>query len=270
MSATIAQLIEQFDSWYPPHRAADWDAVGLVCGRTERPVDTVLFAVDCVAATVTEAVDRGAGLLVTHHPLLLRPVSSVAPLHGYKGELLHTLIEAGIGLYVAHTNADVAHPGVSDALADLLGVTRLRPLSPIDDGPAGIGRVGELDEPMPLRDFVSRVVHRLPATAAGVRATGDPDRPVSTVAVSGGAGDGYLTHATAAGADVFVTADLRHHPAGEHDAAGGPALIDVAHWASEWPWLNRVAARTRAALPVDTVVSDLNTDPWTLHADAPR
>ncbi len=92
---------------------------------------------------------------------------------------------------------------------------------------------------------------------------------VRTLAVSGGSGDSFLGAATAAGVDAFLTADLRHHPAGEHLAADGPALIDAAHWATERPWLDDLAAFLREALDVETLVSDLDTDPWTVHAAAP-
>ncbi|GAA4920242.1 dinuclear metal center YbgI/SA1388 family protein [Stackebrandtia albiflava] len=264
MSATIGRIIAALDELYPREWAADWDRVGPVCGRPERRVDRVLFSVDCVPATVREAEEVGAGMIVTHHPLLLRGVSSLDPT-GYKGDVVHRLIENGTGLYTAHTNADVASPGVSDALATALGLSGLRPLSPVDDGPRGIGRIGELATTVSLADFTARVASALPATTWGVRASGDPDRPVRTVAVSGGAGDGYLADAARAGVDAFVTADLRHHVAGEFAETGGPALIDAAHWATEWPWLDLVAAQVRAACDVDTVVSDHNTDPWTVH-----
>ena len=91
---------------------------------------------------------------------------------------------------------------------------------------------------------------------------------IETVAVCGGAGDPYLADATRAGADAYLTADLRHHPASEHVSDGGPVLLDAAHWATERPWLDAVAAEVAAALPVRTVVSDLDTDPWTLHASS--
>lgn len=263
MNATIGEITAKLDAIYPPEWAADWDRVGLVCGRPAGAVTRVLFAVDCVPSTVAEAIEVGAQMLVTHHPLLLRGVSSVAPTT-YKGEIVHTLIESGIGLYVAHTNADIASPGVSDALANRLGLSDLRPLEPTE-GERGIGRVGLLADPMTLAEFAALVAQALPATAAGIRVAGDPGRLIGTVAVSGGAGDGYLAQARACGADVFVTADLRHHVAGEYVEEPGPALIDAAHWATERPWLDLVAAQVRQAFDVDTLVSDRNTDPWTLH-----
>lgn len=107
----------------------------------------------------------------------------------------------------------------------------------------GIGRVGHLDEPMTLRSFTQRVSERLPQTVWGVRAAGNPDQPITTVALCSGAGDSLLDAAAASGADVYLTSDLRHHPADEHLRAGGPALIDTAHWASESVWCADVARR---------------------------
>ncbi|HIV56903.1 MAG TPA: Nif3-like dinuclear metal center hexameric protein [Candidatus Stackebrandtia faecavium] len=267
MSMTIQEIVTLLNRYYPEEWASDWDSVGLVCGRPQRTVDTVAFAVDCVPETVAEAQQRGAQLLVTHHPLYLRGVNSVAPLD-YKGEMVHTLIEAGIGLYVAHTNADVANPGVSDALAQRIGLTQLRPLDPIENTSVGIGRIGALPAPMRLSEFIEHVARVLPPTAWGVRATGAAERIVRTVAVSGGSGDSYLGAAKSAGVDAFVTSDLRHHRASEHDQEEGPALIDAAHWATERPWLDLVASQVAATCQIDTVVSDVNTDPWTLHASS--
>lgn len=355
---------------YPPTLAESWDAVGLVCGDPDAAVERILLAVDPVATVVDEALEWGADLLLTHHPLLLHGVHSVAA-HTPKGRLVHRLITAGTGLLCAHTNADSAVDGVSDALAEALGVRDVEPLQPIVAGedklvvfvpqasvqevvaalaevgagrigayercvwstagvgsfrplpgaqptvgavgqveqvaedrvemvlppslraaalralrdahpyeePAfdiypttplptaqGLGRVGRLAEPTRLADFVSIVAGALPATAGGVRAAGQRDALVERVAVCGGAGDSLLDVAHGSGADVFVTADLRHHPAGEHiEGESSMALVDVAHWASEWPWLRTAAQWLTADLGVTTRVSTRCTDPWTLH-----
>jgi dinuclear metal center YbgI/SA1388 family protein len=251
-----------------PRRADEWDRVGLVVGDPTALVRRILLAVDCVPETVAEALRVKADLLVAHHPLLLRGVHSVATTT-YKGAAVHGLIRGGVGLLVAHTNADVATPGVSDALAARL---RLREVGPLPTSAGrrtaerNPGRVGALPEPMTLGAFVSYVAERLPATVAGVRGAGDPDCEIRTVAVSGGAGDTFLEDATAAGVDAYLTADLRHHPASEHLANAGPALVDAAHWATERPWLDVLAAELRADLAVDVIVSDLVTDVWTVHA----
>ncbi|MFE9244532.1 Nif3-like dinuclear metal center hexameric protein [Nocardiopsis sp. NPDC006938] len=272
---TLSDVTAAFEEVYPPRWAASWDAVGLVCGDPAQPVERVLFAVDPVDAVVDEALTWGADLIVTHHPLMLRGVTSVAA-HTPKGRIAHRLIRSGVALYTAHTNADTAAPGVSDALARAVGLDGpLRPLDPDTtdpDGRRGIGRVGELDEPMVLRDFAARVARGLPATAGGIRVAGDLDRLVTSVAVSGGAGDSLLGAARAAGVDVYVTSDLRHHPASEFvGEPGGPALVDTAHFASEWPWLADGAAHLTDALRraggpdganVETRVSTTVTDAW--------
>ncbi|MBQ1081446.1 MULTISPECIES: Nif3-like dinuclear metal center hexameric protein [unclassified Nocardiopsis] len=272
---SLSDVTAAFEEVYPPQWAASWDAVGLVCGDPAQPVERVLFAVDPVDAVVDEAVTWGADLIITHHPLMLRGVTSVAA-NTPKGRIVHRLIRSGVALYTAHTNADTAAPGVSDALARAVGLTgSLRPLDPDatdPEGRRGIGRVGELDEPMVLRDFAARVAQGLPATAGGVRVAGDLDRVVTTVAVSGGAGDSLLGAARAAEVDAYVTSDLRHHPASEFvEEAGGPALVDTAHFASEWPWLADGAAQLADALRrtggpnganVETRVSTTVTDAW--------
>jgi len=134
-------------------------------------------------------------------------------------------------------------------------------------GALGFGRVGSLPVPEPLSAFVSRVCDALPGTSWGVRASGESDALVSRVAVCGGAGDSLLGDAAAAGVQAYVTADLRHHPADEHRRASDVALVDVAHWASEFPWCAQAADVLRGhfgdALPVR--VCAVRTDPWNIE-----
>ncbi|EHB53672.1 NGG1p interacting factor 3 protein, NIF3 [Mycolicibacterium rhodesiae JS60] len=340
----LGEVIDVLDAAYPPAFARSWDSVGLVCGDPDDVVDSVTVAVDATAEVAATVGSRG--LLLAHHPLLLRGVDTVAA-STPKGALIHRLIRAGAALFTAHTNADSANPGVSDALAEVLGLTveavldpaagqdtdkwvvfvpageaeavrsamfaagagdtgtggsvervsedrvevvapaRLRPnvlaalraahpyeepafdVIPLAALPAGvgIGRIGTLAEPLRFADFVARAAAVLPQTTWGVRASGDPDASVTRVAVCGGAGDSLLGAAAAAGVDAYLTADLRHHPADEHRRASGVGLVDVAHWASEYPWCAQAASLLRthfgAALPVE--VCDLRTDPWNIE-----
>ncbi|HSF26989.1 MAG TPA: Nif3-like dinuclear metal center hexameric protein [Actinomycetes bacterium] len=371
----LADVIATLDALYDPGWALSWDAVGLVCGDPAAPVRKVLFAVDPVDVVVDEALAWGADLVVTHHPLFLRAVHGVAATTP-KGRVVHRLITAGVALHVAHTNADVAEHGVSEALAARLGLTGTRPLvaspaEPLDKivtfvpdeaadrvvdalaaagagaigaytrcawtttgtgtftpqagaqpaigvvgqvelvpetrvemvmarhrrqavvaalraahpyeqpafdvlelagwpGPRGIGRVGELATPTRFADLLDHVAARLPLGPAGLRAAGDPDLLVRRVAVCGGAGDDLFDDVRRSGADVYVTADLRHHPAAEALDRGGPALVDAGHWSTEWPWLAEAATRMAAGLAergatVETRVSTTCTDPWTRH-----
>ncbi len=377
---TLREVVGLVHRRYDPALADDWDRVGLVVGDPDDRVGSVLLAVDPDEQVVQEALDLGVGLLLTHHPLLLRGVHGV-PTTTAKGRLVHRLIRGGCALLTVHTNADNARPGVSDAIADALGVQETQPLEPLP-GPAmdkhivfvpepetqalidalaaagagrigdydraafhapgtgtfrplaganphigsvgrvesvaesmvqmiaprerraavvsaliaahpyeepaydvielaaqpsgrGAGRVGTLAAPITLAEFAQRVGRALPPSAHGVRVAGDPERIVQRVAICGGAGDSLLGAATASGADVYVTSDLRHHRAGEHLADGGPALVDIAHWAAESLWLPHAAELLRqdaaaAGLTLDLSVSTVCTDPWTFRVEEPR
>lgn len=267
-SPNLADVVRVLDGFYPRATAAGWDRVGLVTGDLGQPVRSVHFAVDPTLAVIEEARDAGADLLVTHHPLLLRGVHSVATTTA-KGTAVTTLVVADIALYCAHTNADVASPGVNDALAAACGLsTDAEPLGDEDGRP--LGKVGDLPEQLSLAAFAAMLAEALPAAPAGLRVSGDPRATVRRVAVQGGAGDSRFDAVRRSGADVFVTADLRHHPALEarEEARGGaPYLIDAGHWATEWLWLAGCADRLRQALDgqgydVETAVSRLRTDPW--------
>ena len=377
---TVRTVVDLLDGWFDPRWAARWDAVGTVCGDPDDPVRRILLAVDPVREVVDEALRWDADLLVTHHPLLLRAVHSVAATTP-KGRIVHDLVRGGVALHACHTNADSPAGGVSEALALSLGLVDLQPIEPdpaepldklvvfvpedalaavtdavtaagagaIGDydrctftstgtgsfrplpgaspavgevgrvqrvpetrletvlprrrrvavlealrgahpyeepafdllamaelpGDRGSGRLGRLDRPVPLADFVDRVVGVLPATDSVIRVAGDPGRRVERVAVCGGAGDFLLDRVRSVGADVYVTSDLRHHPASElrehaHLDPTTPALVDVPHMAAEWTWLPRLADRLRRALgerdtTVEVRVSTVVTDPWTGH-----
>ena len=267
--ARVRDVVAVVEAAYPPHLAADWDAIGLVCGDPDAEVRRIVLAVDPVSAVVDEAIGIDADLVLTHHPLLLSGVHSVAAVDA-KGSVVHRLISHGIALLTAHTNADHATPGVSDALAAALGVRALRPLAPLPGAPnVGTGRIGDLAEAVTLEQFADHVATVLPPTSHGVRVAGDPQASVRTVAVCGGSGDSLLAEAAGI-ADVYVTSDLRHHRVLDHRADGGCPVIDIAHWAGEWPWLACAAEAIATGLAqrgitVETAISDIPTDPWTAH-----
>ncbi|WP_339391703.1 Nif3-like dinuclear metal center hexameric protein [Brevibacterium metallidurans] len=269
---TVRECVDVFDSLWPPDLAEDWDTVGLAVGDPDAEVRSILLALDPTDAVIAEAVVLGADLLFTHHPLLLRGVTSVSA-GSLKGGAVHTLITNGIAQFNAHTNADAALGGVSDVLIALTGVTESQPLVPDPDGSGrGIGRVGDLGEARTVRDIARTLAERLPPTTTGVRIGGDPAAEVTRVAVCGGAGDSLFDAVRASGADVYITADLRHHPATEaldtaNRGQARPQLIDVSHWASESVWLAAArdaldAAFAARGLSVALQSSAVNTDPW--------
>jgi dinuclear metal center YbgI/SA1388 family protein len=267
MTSTLADVEAVVETLWPAAGTEAWDAVGLLSGDPASEVHRIHLAVDAVLDTVDEALAASSDLLLVHHPLLLRGVTTVAETR-YKGAVLARLIRGGCALLAAHTNADVVVDGTSAVLARHLGLRDVRPLVPSAADPAvGLGRVGVLSEPTTLGRFARGLADILPATAQGIRVAGPYDRPVSRVALCAGAGDSLLAHPEVLGADVYLTSDLRHHPASEAvenaRVAQGPALVDVSHWASEWLWLEVAAAQLREALPgVEVTVSELRTDPW--------
>jgi dinuclear metal center YbgI/SA1388 family protein len=268
---TLREVLAAIEELWPAALAEGWDAVGPVVGRPERTVRKIVFAVDPTLEVVRDAISHGADLLITHHPLLLRGVHSVAAT-GFKGQAIHELIENHCALVTIHTNGDSAVGGVSDVLADIFGLTDVTPLLPAAAGlpEEGIGRVGDLPRSATLGDFASRVFGALPAVAGGVRVAGDRAAIISRVAVCGGAGDSLFDAVRASEADVYVTADLRHHPASEAREAAGdgrPYLIDISHFAGEWLWLPAAAEGLRNVLrdqnmDVEIGVSSVNSDPW--------
>jgi dinuclear metal center YbgI/SA1388 family protein len=243
---TLRDLNAAVEQLWPTQFSEEWDRPGVTVGDSLDPVTRIHLAVDAVAETVDEALESGADALLVHHPLLLR---------------------GKCALIAAHTNADIVPAGTSGVLARLLGLAAATPIVDGERPGTGLGRVGDLAEPTTLGRLALALAEILPATATGIRVSGDYDRPVTRVAVCGGAGDSLLAEPTVLAADVYITSDLRHHPASEAreqaTLSGGPALIDVSHWASEWLWLEEAAAELRAALPgVEVTVSELRTDPW--------
>jgi len=262
----LKNLINDFELLWPLSGAEGWDAPGLISGDPNAEITRVLLSVDITAELVAEAAGK-YDLVLAHHPYLLRGIT-LAGQDTAKGLLLANAIRGSLALYAAHTNADIVEDGVSDVLAKYLGIEGALPLVASHSASVGHGRIGKLGKPTKLGEFARHIAKVLPATATGVRVAGDYLQMVETIAVCGGAGDSFIAAAAAAGADVFVTADLRHHvvqEAREAAALNGnvPALIDVSHWASEWLWLEVAASQLRTRHPlVQFDVSDLRTDPF--------
>jgi len=265
MAVSLQSLLEGFAARWPLEGAESWDAPGLVSGSNSQSVAKVLLTVDVTAAVLDHAIETGANLIFAHHPYIMRGVTTLAE-ETAKGALLTRAIRANVAIYAAHTNADIVTDGVSDVIARALG---LQSITALDDTSnlEGHGRVGVLPDAMTLGDFARLVARVFPSTATGVRVAGDYNQMVEKVALCGGAGDSFIPAAINAKADVYLSSDLRHHVV--QDAresallSGGPAIVDIAHWAAEWLWLNQAATELRKIYPdVDFEVCDLNTDPW--------
>jgi dinuclear metal center YbgI/SA1388 family protein len=275
MSIQLSQAIDVFEKLWPTHLAEEWDVVGLVSGSLSKDIKSVLLTVDVTAEVVEHAKQVGADLIFAHHPLLLKGVTSVAESNA-KGSVISELIRADIALYSAHTNADSVESGTSAVLATLLGLQKSKPLAAIAESSLGIGKIGALGKPISLGDLASLLNDILPPTATGVRVAGEFEREVSTVALCAGAGDSYLELALDAGADVYITSDLRHHRAQETlelaKARGVDfALIDISHWAAEFVWLETARKELQEQLPqFNFEVCDIRTDVFEFLMNKPK
>ena len=373
MADRVADWVAAVDAVYPLRDAAGWDSVGLQVGDPDDAVDAVLVCLDVTHATLDEAAEHGASMVLAHHPLLFRPLPRLTP-DSAAGRLALAAARRGIAVVSAHTNFDAALDGTTAPILEVLGITASTPLEPVapesyvkvvvfvptehtaavvqaafhagaggigeydecsfrvsgtgtfrpsatanpavgereqrnevaeervevivgrrharsvvaaikqahpyeevaldvyaldatgmDEGPAkGLGRVGNLPAPLPLRDVAQRLRDELPSPL--LRLAGDPDREVSRVAACGGAGDSLIDAALRAGADVYVTGDLRHHVT--LDAmTQGMAVIDAGHFRTEAAALPSLISQVRAAadrrgLSARLIASETITEPW--------
>jgi dinuclear metal center YbgI/SA1388 family protein len=258
----LLQWMDLVDSCYAPDHAAAWDTVGLQVGDPDYPVTDVLVSLDVTEAVLDEAQQRGADLVVAHHPLLFRPLPRLTQ-GTAAGKPALRAARSGCAVLAIHTNFDAA-PGTTAPIVELLELRAVHPLEPLDDAPTlGLGRVGMLPA-LSLRDAASRLAAGLPAPH--LRVAGPLDRQLQRVAACGGAGDSLIAAAHAAGADLYVTGDLRHHVALDAMAMG-MALIDAGHDATEAAALPALCERLATAaaargLTAGLLASTTTTEPW--------
>jgi dinuclear metal center YbgI/SA1388 family protein len=357
---TVGDWLTVLDAWYPPSWAEDWDNSGLQLGDRTWAAERVLVALDPTPEVLREAARRECGLVVTHHPLLFRPLDRLDLADPVAASLTDAL-DSRVAVVACHTNADVASPGVTDALVETLGLTtegvlqdtaageqvKLVTFVPPEATPrvleavagAGAGEIGEYSQssfrvrgtgtfrpseraqpsvgergklneveedrleivvpkekleaavkflirahpyeevaydvyplvgrggglgrlaraPMPLTagELTRRCEDRL---GTGLLA-GDPAKMVRTVALCGGSGASLASAAMGAGADAFVTGDVRHHQALDAEVAG-LALIDGSHHGTEWPFVEHLAGRLTKEGPGGALLAETETDPF--------
>ena len=226
----LKEVIAQLEQFCPPQFAVSWDNSGLQVGRYNQDIYAACLAVDATSAVIEFAIEQGADLLITHHPLLFSGLKRIHD-HDFTGRRVIELIRNDVACYAMHTNFDVM--GMADAAADLL---RLRDREVLevtyedDVSKEGIGRIGKLPEFMKLDDFAATV--RDAFGLEQVRVYGDGDDAVITCAILPGSGKEEIDLALAAGADVYVTGDMNHH-AGIDAVEKGIAVVDAGHYGVE-------------------------------------
>lgn len=257
----VAGLLREIDALAPFALAEPWDNVGLMVGRRDRAVTRVLVALDLRAEVLDEAVATGADAVLLHHPPIFPALSAVSDART-AGRLVLRAAEERIAVVAAHTNLDSAAGGLNDLMAGDLGMTDLSPLVPHPDDPeVGLGRVGTVAATT-LGDLSALAVAAFSPRQANLAMAGDPTIPVTRVAVCTGSGGSLIDAARAAGADAYVTGDLKYH---DFDAAEGMGLVNLPHAAVEAHALRQWTPRLADALApsgVQVSPSSVDTDPW--------
>ena len=244
MQTTAGEIFEFLKLMAPLELQMDFDNAGFLVGDRGRRVEKALLALDATSEVIDEAIDFGADMIITHHPLIWNAMKSLTTDDIMQRRVMK-LVKNNISLVSMHTNLDIADGGVNDAFAAALGLEDPGPLG----DPEGLCRVGYLSSPMPLQDFACKVCRDLHAN--GVRYAGC-GKMVHRVAVGGGACADYVHHAITAGCDTFVTADLSYHQF--LDAEGmGINLIDAGHFPTEDPVCARLVSYLTDRFPELTV-----------------
>lgn len=257
----VKNIIQEIEKKAPPSLAEPWDNVGIQVGDLEQEVATVFVCLDVTSENVRQAKDCGADLILSHHPLLFAPPKQIVE-QEVTGGILRELIRSDISVYSAHTNLDHADGGMNDVLAETLTLVNVRRFveeecrdglgKPIDN----IGRVGILPTEMAMVDFAKLVKKALGCQS--LRFLGDPQKAIKTVALCSGAGGDGIYSAYHAGADVYVTSDIRHHEA-QLAAELGLCLIDGGHFETENTICSFMAEFLKETFPEIRVVSSTAT-----------
>jgi dinuclear metal center YbgI/SA1388 family protein len=268
----VRQIIDWIDSRAPFRYAQSWDNSGLQVGDPEALTDKVMVAIDPGSEVVEEARELGCGCLVTHHPLLLRPIQ-VVRVDSWPGNVIARSLISGINIVSAHTNLDAALDGTNTQLKDLLGLVVTGPIEAEaglagDERYVGMGLVGSLPRALSTAELARQLGRGL--GGADVRLTGDPDRLVSRAAVCTGSGGSLIGKVLDLGAEVFITGDIRYHDA-KLAVEFGLAIVDVGHFASEKLVLEPLASFLRSkaeyeGAAVEVVISQSEKDPFRIIA----
>lgn len=262
MAVTLAELLSALERLAPRGLAEPWDNPGLQVGHPAAQISAVMVALDAGEAQVREAASSGCQALVTHHPLIYEPLRALR-LDEPVGAALALAVRQEVAVACAHTNLDAAAWGVSQVLAERLGLKDVAPLAPSGNPGEGMGRLGSLAGPVTLAELAALCRERLGADI--IRCVAGGSEEIRRVAVCGGSGGALIGAALAAGAQALVTGDIRYHQARE--AEGRLALADCGHFFGERPVLERLAERLGEELEgrVEARVCFSERDPFKLY-----
>jgi dinuclear metal center YbgI/SA1388 family protein len=254
MTAKVIDILNNLELKAPFQLAESWDNVGLLIGNPEQPVTGVIAGLDPTNELVDEAISSGCNTIITHHPVIFKPLTAIntgTP----EGKLLQKALSHNIAIIGCHTNFDSAEEGVSDVLGQRLGLNSLTPLIIPSGAPTGtgLGRIGSYEAGLTAAAFTKRLLAAL--ELEGVQMTGPIPEIVTTVAVCGGSGSDFAKTAFQQGADVYISAEIKHSTAiwaRENEFC----IIDGTHYATEKP---------AVALLVKRLLQANETEGWNTH-----
>ena len=266
----VMDLLAWVDDYAPFRYAESWDRCGLQVGDPHATVERVMVALEPSSSTLREAEETGCRCIVTHHPLIFKPLDAVRS-DCYPGGLVYRAIRSNIHCIAAHTNLDAAVEGTNGRWTQLLALKDIGPLEadPSHVGEArygGMGRIGNLPRPKKLEDLVREIREMLGGSE--IRVVGDPKREVFKVGLCTGSGAGLMDAALRSGRDVYITGDIKYHEA-QRAVEAGLALVDAGHFASERLMVEPLAEYIRqrafgAGIRLDVLSAREEKDPFWL------
>ena len=246
MGACVSDIIEVVNTIAPFSLSEKWDNSGLQVGDYQWPVTRILVALDVTMAAMDEARKWNADLVLTHHPLMIKPEKSI-DFGKMPGAAIEQAAKEKIAILSAHTNLDKARDGLNDYFAQVIGIQCDLPFSPdTDDKAVGIGRMGKLDRVMSLESLADQIKNRLKISS--LRVAGDLELLVENIALCTGSGGSLTDHFLNSSAQAYITGDLKYHEARDIEAHG-KAVIDVGHFASEHIVVDLLQNRLELELP---------------------
>jgi dinuclear metal center YbgI/SA1388 family protein len=274
MIATVSDIIDVMNTLAPHLLAEEWDNVGLQIGDPQQKVKNIWIALDPTLPVLDAACRENVDLLITHHPLIFRPLKSIdfqTPL----GSLLNMAVRHRLAVFSAHTNLDIVAGGINDILSERIGLTNLKILrktsapckiqpSDTNGSAQGLGRIGTLESSLELITFAKVIKKKMGIKT--IRFAGNPSLAVKEVAVCSGSGSGLLPDFFSSAAQVYVSGDLKYHDARDVEAAK-LGIIDIGHFSSEKLIIHALSERLKEILPakgfeVNVVACDLEKDPF--------
>ena len=278
MGATVAKIIQIMDQLAPPLLAEEWDNVGLQIGDPRQPVRRIWVALDPSPEVVKAACQKKVDLLVTHHPLIFRPLKSI-DFETPGGSIIQMATHHQLAIFSAHSNLDIVRDGVNDVLAQRLGLRNLAVLQPIqarerakgdmtsltgDEAEFGIGRIGLLTKAGSFKSLVTLIKKKLKLDF--VRVAGDLEMKVTRVAICSGSGSSLMQAFLSSKAQVYISGDIHYHNAREAETANR-GIIDIGHFPSEHLMVDALAQQleniiSKAGIEAEIMACTIEKDPF--------